>query len=71
MVAFTNNVQMICECPFCGEESLVIVDKKDYTNWQNGLVSQKAFPYLNADDRELLQTGICKDCWPKEPEDED
>lgn len=38
-------------------------DLTDYTNWQNGTVIQNALPYLNAEEREFLLTGITPDEW--------
>ncbi len=50
-------------CPFCGETHDVFVRKSDYHAWQDGELAQNAFPYLSADEREMLITGICPDCW--------
>ena len=50
-------------CPFCGEEHIVFVNEDDFNAWQNGELAQNAFPYLTADSREMLISGICPDCW--------
>ncbi len=50
-------------CPFCGTKSVVIVNEKQYAEWENGKLIQDAFPDLSADDREILLTGICPRCW--------
>ena len=50
-------------CPFCGEEHEVLVNEADYYAWQDGELAQNAFPYLSADEREMLISGICPDCW--------
>ena len=34
-------------CPFCGHVSVLGVDKKDYTAWENGGLAQNCFPYLS------------------------
>jgi len=31
--------------------------------WQNGVLIQNAFPHLNADDREFMQTGAVGSEW--------
>ena len=49
-------------CPFCGNESEVVVNEKDFNAWQNGELAQKAFPYLNATQREILISGLCEKC---------
>ena len=50
-------------CPFCGETHDVFVRESDYHAWQDGEFAQNAFPYLSANEREMLITGICPDCW--------
>ena len=39
------------------------MDPADYLAWQQGEVIQKAFPYLNADEREFIKTGITPSDW--------
>ena len=41
--------------PFCKEST-------DY--WQNGKSIQNAMPYLTADEREFIMTGITPEEWP-------
>lgn len=67
---------ILATCPFCGNLNVVTVNEDDYWNWQNGTLIQDAFPYLTADEREIIKTGICPDCWDKmfsedEEEEED
>lgn len=50
-------------CPFCGESHDVLVNEDDYYDWKDGKLAQDAFPYLPADEREMLISGICPDCW--------
>ena len=52
-------------CPFCSEAHIVEVRKEDYDAWLNGELIQNAMPYLTPDDREILISGICPDCWEK------
>ena len=49
-------------CPFCGVVNFITVNKDDYDAWRNGELVQNAFPYLDADEREMLISGICPDC---------
>lgn len=59
-------------CPFCGEMHEVPVNEADYWDWQDGALVQDAFPYLTADEREMLVSGICPNCWDKMfPEEEE
>lgn len=51
-------------CPFCGKEHEVEINEIDYYAYINGeALIQDAFPYLSADEREMLKTGICGTCW--------
>lgn len=51
-------------CPFCGSVNHVHVVPEDYAMWKNReRLAQDAFPYLSADERELLISGICSNCW--------
>lgn len=58
-----REVTVVTRCPFCGRANEVEVNEEDYWDWQDGTVAQDAFPYLTADEREILISGICPDCW--------
>ncbi len=61
----TNNreVTVLTYCPFCGEAHEIEVNESDYWDWDDGELVQNAFPYLDANEREMLKTGICPSCW--------
>lgn len=52
-------------CPICGKITPVqirrVADYKDYM--LNGKHAQDAFPYLSAEEREMLISGVCGACW--------
>lgn len=65
-------------CPFCGQVTEVLVYEDDYYAWRYGdKLIQDAFPYLTANEREMVKTGICGACWdamfglPEEEEKDD
>jgi len=60
-------------CPFCGKENNVTVNSIDFEAWENGALIQDVMPYLSADEREALISGICPSCWDKmfPPEEEE
>ena len=60
-----KEVCVVTRCPFCGHANEVEVNEIDYLDWQDGELVQNAFPYLSADDREMLISGICPTCWDK------
>lgn len=58
-----KEVTIITACPFCGHANEIEVNEADYWDWQDGELVQNAFPYLSADEREMLISGICPKCW--------
>lgn len=52
------------KCHFCGGEQILRLKDSDVESYQNGdkLVNQ-AFPYLTADEREILISGMCGKCF--------
>lgn len=51
-------------CRRCGKTHHIRVDIDDLQAWQSGeKLVQDAFPYLSAEDRELLLTRFCPKCW--------
>lgn len=39
------------------------VTQEDYDAWMKGALIQNAMPYLSADDREFIMTGITAEEW--------
>lgn len=70
-----KEVIIVTTCPFCGHVNEIAVNEEDYWYWQDGVLAQDTFPYLSADEREMLISGICPKCWEKtfgeEEEDEE
>ena len=60
-----KEVCVVTRCPFCGKGNFIEVNDADYDDWQDGELVQNAFPYLSADEREMLISGICPTCWEK------
>jgi len=60
-----KEVCIVTRCPFCGHANEVEVNEADYWDWQDGELAQVAFPYLSAEEREMLISGICPKCWAK------
>ena len=58
-----KEVCVVTACPFCGHGNEVEVNESDYWDWQDGKLVQDAFPYLSADEREMLISGVCPTCW--------
>lgn len=54
-------------CPFCKETHILDVFPKDGVSWcqDRPQLIQKQFPYLKPEEREMLLSGICPDCWNK------
>ena len=60
-----KEVTVVTRCPFCGRGNEVEVNEMDYLDWEGGELAQVAFPYLSAEEREMLISGICPTCWDK------
>lgn len=52
-------------CRSCGRAFDIRFESEDFDNWRNGTLIQDAFPYLTADERELLKTQTCGLCWER------
>jgi len=55
-------------CLFRGNSSSgrpfsILVPYADANRWINGELIQNCFPYLSADEREILMTGIDSETW--------
>lgn len=64
-----QKARLIVHCTDCGSEHTLWVNRYDYARWQGGELIQNAMPYLSADERELLISGICGTCWDELLED--
>lgn len=51
------------KCFHCNQENLIVLDFESLESWKAGDFIQQAFSYLNADQRELIQTGTHSECW--------
>lgn len=50
-------------CPICHTSHNIEVEENDYLDWCEGKPTYDSFPYLSANDREMLITGVCPTCW--------
>lgn len=51
------------EDPNCGKTFMLAVTEAEYKNWEDGMLIQDAMPSLGQDERELLISGTCPECW--------
>ena len=59
-------------CPICSKvNTITIKTVSDLDAWRKGAYAQDAFPYLSAEDREVIISGICGSCWDKMFPDEE
>ncbi len=67
----TTTVSVVCR--LCKGEQRISAPVTAFLAWENGAFAQDALPMLSADDREMLISQTCGDCWADmfgEPEDE-
>ena len=67
MVKSTRNRadSIVKTCRVCETQHTVFVNITDYADWKLGKYIQDAMYYLSADERELLISGTCGDCFDK------
>lgn len=62
-------VTITCVCPICGTVNYIQMtsdQRRRFSDWKSGkLLIQDALPDFTPDQREMLMTGICPDCWDK------
>jgi len=70
-----KSIRIHLECKECGKPKFVDVNTFGFLRWQQGMLIQRALPELSTDDRELLISRICPECWtklfPPDKEEED
>ena len=60
-----DGLAVTVKCIMTGKESIVMCGRQDFHRWTTGVTAQEAFPYLTADQRELLITGTSSEGWDK------
>lgn len=66
MEGFKNPMTLEVDCRVCGKTVNLVIEQEDFRKFKNheGMV-QDIFPYLDEDEREMLISGRCSDCWEK------
>lgn len=59
-----QNVYVKTSCPIFDRpnKKTFMVHENDYSKWKSGGMIQNIF-HLTIDDREMLISGICSECW--------
>lgn len=60
-----NLIRLTAPCVVTKKPYSVVVNERDYKNWLNGTLIQKAMPYLSKEDREFLVSGTSPEGWTK------
>ena len=56
--------ETICKrCFYCGDTSFIQLNANDLNSYMSGKYAQDAFPYLTAEQREIIISGTCPECW--------
>ncbi len=51
------------KCVMCHKRVVIKVDREGYYMWRAGEKIQDVLPDVSVDDREVLITELCKECW--------
>lgn len=57
-----KKIKVRIRCPFCSANSFVAVNVSDLDKWQKGALASVCFPYLSANEREKIISGLCDHC---------
>ena len=67
-----RTLEVVVRCPHCGRDHSVLVDLEAYIKFRDEKpLIQVAFPDMSSEDRELLISGCCQQCWDEIFSDED
>lgn len=59
----SNKMLIRTQCKRCGKMIKLRVYPNDLQDYYNGTPVNDAFPYLSDDQKEILNLGMCPDCW--------
>lgn len=65
-----KTIKLEIKCILCHKLQVIEVSETGYTLWKLGKPIQYSLPELYVDERELLISGICSNCFPKAPLEE-
>ena len=51
------------DCRICEKDEIVSINNSDFEKHSQGKPLEKAFPYLTAEQREMIRSRVCKSCW--------
>ena len=62
-----RNVVLTVRCRMCGNTKAIYVTEESWEEYNspNRRLVQEIFSYLSAEDRELLISNTCNECWNK------
>lgn len=64
MKKFKTPIELLFRCDVCKNDFKITVEAEDYDSFLNNEASvQECFPYLSADERELMISGMCGACF--------
>ena len=53
------------KCPICGKMNEFECTESEWDEYKKGGLVQNCFPHATPEQRELLMTGICPECWDR------
>ena len=68
MVAAAKGLDTVVHipCHVCSRDYIVLVNNEDMTDYLSGSgLIQDIMPYLSDNDREMIISSTCADCWDK------
>ena len=59
-----RSTRIVTSCAHCGAEKSIMVNAGDFLLWESGKSNiNQCLSYLDKDEREMLISRTCNDCW--------
>lgn len=63
-ISKNQNISIEVKCKFCGSIERIVCKLQDYKQWKNRKAHiQDVMNYLSSNQRELLISGVCGECF--------
>jgi len=56
-------IELVVKCIACDEDQKIMAKENDVLDWMGGKLIQDALPYLSKEQREIMISHTCPECW--------
>lgn len=58
-----SELTILLTCNLCEKSKTATVPEKDWARYVDGVIPSSAFTTLNDQQKSLISSGICEQCW--------